>query len=257
MRHGKEHCGCFPVGRHYPGIADALARLAKEKPQEGLLVGIQPDTDWRSVPMVVIDFETTGLSSERDRVLEIGIVCVDEGVITERIGQLIHPGIAIPEEASKVHGIAEKDLEGAPTFGEAMAKLAHHLEGRLPVAYNAGFDRGFLLAETRRLDDASGWQKRIPAMHPDIQWLDPLVWAREYLTELRSKKLTAVAAHLGVRLDGAHRGAADAEATAEVLHKLQGYMPATYGDLMRIQKTLAAQQAMQMAQWKRRGSFDK
>ena len=62
-------CGCFPTGRHYPGIADAIADAIAEV--AGLCAEHDPSVDWRRIPIAVIDFETTGTSPTDDRIVEV------------------------------------------------------------------------------------------------------------------------------------------------------------------------------------------
>ena len=102
-------CGCFPTGRHYPGIADRIAKASAVK-VEGLAEEFAPDTAWAKVALAVIDFETTGLNPEHDRVLEMGIVRFNEGRFVERHNYLINPQMSVPEESRAVHGISDDDL---------------------------------------------------------------------------------------------------------------------------------------------------
>ena len=125
------------------------------------------------------------------------------------------------------------------------------LEGRLPVAYNAGFDKKFLLAELERAGETTWGEHLPPAMQSDVEWIDPLVWAREIFPD-KGAKLVDMCGHLGIVLDGAHRAANDAEATAKVLLALAGQMPATYGELIRVQVRYAAQQDVDLAIWRGR-----
>lgn len=244
MRSTADVCGCFPTGRHYPGIADRLSRVALDV--AGLWSGVAASTSWLSQKLAVIDFETTGLSPETDRVIEVGVVCFDNGVLSAHRNWLINPGIAIPEESRAVHKITDEELAGAPSFVKALPEIADALRGHLPVAYNAQFDRRFLYAEAERsmhkLDAPLP-----PALEPDVVWIDPLVWARELMQSEKSKKLTDVAARLGIALDQAHRAAGDAEATGRVLIALADKLPTSYGELIRLQTQYGARQEVDFA----------
>jgi DNA polymerase-3 subunit epsilon len=126
------------------------------------------------------------------------------------------------------------------------------LQGRLPVAYNASFDRGFLLAELARAAPAGMTPGDLPpAARQDVVWVDPLVWAREILKELQSRKLGDVASHLSIPLERAHRAGGDAEATGRILLALAPQLPRVYGELVRLQKRYAAFQDAELAAWKR------
>lgn len=247
----RDVCGCFPTGQHYPGIADLLAKsVVKVK---GLARGYALDADWRTAALAVIDFETTGLSSETDRILEVGVVTFDGGELTSRYQWLVDPGVPIPEEARKVHGISDEELKGAPPMDEVFAEVLRAVKGRIPVAYNAEFDRSFLHAEWSRVAlRLGGTMDEPPALKEDVVWVDPLVWVRELQKYEKGKKLTDVCKRLGVTIESAHRATDDAEATGLVLQALAKDMPPTYGELIRIQSQYAAQQEADFAAWRSR-----
>lgn len=251
MRGQVEICGCFPTGRHYPGIADRLAKARVSLDVRGLASGFNPSAEWATASFAVIDFETTGLDPSTDRVLEMGIVCFDDGVLTATQNWLIQPTIPVPEGATAVHGITDEMLAGQPRFDQIWNEIRTHLEGRLPVAYNAGFDKKFLLAELGRMGEQTWGDELPPAMQSDVEWIDPLVWARELFPE-QSAKLGEVCKRLAIPLEDAHRAANDAEATGKVLLALMPQMPSAYGELVRVQVRYAAQQDVDLAMWRGR-----
>ena len=57
----------------------------------------------------------------------------------------------------------------------------------------------------------------LPAFRRNVEWVDPLVWARELQQGERSRALGEVAARLGIALENAHRASDDAEAALRVL----------------------------------------
>ncbi len=243
-------CGCFPTGRHYPGIADLIAEAIQSV--EGLCHEFDPGSSWQDIPFVVIDFETTGRDSAADRVIEVGLVTFEKGRVASRESLLVNPGVPVPEESRAVHGITDEELAGAPAFDAVLPSILERLHGKIPVAYNAAFDRGFLLAEMGRAAPPAMTPGDLPpAVRDDVVWIDPLVWAREILKELQSRRLGEVAQHLGVPLEQAHRAAGDAEATGRVLLALAPQMPRVYGELVRLQKRYAAFQDAELAAWKR------
>lgn len=246
---GAHLSSCFPTGRHYPGIADLIAKAIRDIP--GLCEEFEAGDPWTDIPLVVIDFETTGTNPEEDRILEVGMVGFDKGEMSFRESLLINPRIPVPEDARKVHGITDEELAGAPTFEEALPAILEALQGRLPVAYNASFDRGFLLAEAARVSGMMTESTLPPAMRNEVIWVDPLVWAREILKDQKSRKLGDVAAHFGIPLEEAHRAAGDAEATGRVLLALAPNMPRPYGELARLQGRYGAFQEAELTHWKR------
>ena len=251
MRGQVEICGCFPTGRHYPGIADRLAKARTKLDVRGLAKGFAPDLAWAAGRFAVIDFETTGLDPQADRVLEMGIVTFEQGAPVARQNWLIQPTIPVPEGASAVHGITDDMLADAPRFEEIWPEIRPHLERSLPVAYNAGFDKKFLLAELQRMGEDVWGDELPPAMQSDVEWIDPLVWVRELYPE-QSAKLGEITKHLGIALEDAHRAANDAEATGKVLLAVAPGMPATYAELIRVQVRYAAQQDVDFAIWRGR-----
>ncbi len=250
MRGRTDVCGCFPTGRHYPGIADLIAEAIQNV--EGLCHEFEPGSAWEDIPVVVIDFETTGRDAETDRVIEVGLVTFEKGKVSHRESLLCNPGVPVPEESRAVHGITDEELAGAPEFAAIMPRVLELLQGKLPVAYNASFDRSFLMAELNRAAPKGMTPGDLPpAAREEVVWVDPLVWAREILKELQSRKLGDVAKHLGIPLERAHRAAGDAEATGRALLALAPQMPRVYGELVRLQKRYAAFQDAELAAWKR------
>lgn len=254
MRGAPDVCGCFPTGRHYPGIADRLAKVVTDI--KGLAKIVPADAAWVDQKLAIVDFETTGLKAAEERIIEVGIVCFEGGQLTQLKNFLINPGREISQEIIDLTKIDPADLKTAPPLQDVLPEFEALCADHLPVAYNASFDRGFLLAELERLSWAEhspkeGWP---PAFADDVTWIDPLVWVRELQKEERSKKLTAVCARMGIPLDNAHRAASDAEATAKVLLALAKDLPSSYGELIRIQDQYAARQEVEMsAAWRRRG----
>ena len=86
--------------------------------------------------MVVMDTETTGLD-KRAEAVEVAIVGRDGEMI---LHTLIRPMNLIPEEATKIHGITNRDIINAPMMDELAPTLIDALAGRLVVTYNDGFD---------------------------------------------------------------------------------------------------------------------
>jgi DNA polymerase-3 subunit epsilon len=224
-------CGCFPTGRHYAGIAHLLRAVTR-----GLMDELAHDAAWAELPIALIDVETTGKDASVDRVVEIGIVVWRGGAIVERQSWRVNPGRPIPPEASEVHKITDADVKDAPAFATVAAEVTALLQGCVPAAYNAVFDKAFLTNELARAG---------LALRREVEWLDPLVWARELQQGEKSRALGEVAARLGIALDNAHRAVDDAEAALKVLLALgrDVRVPRTYGALVLEQRRLSLAQA--------------
>jgi DNA polymerase-3 subunit epsilon len=249
MRGSFDVCGCFPTGRHYPGIADRLRRAITAV--KGLSRAFEAETRWASAPLAVIDFETTGLSPDSDRIVEIGIACFAGGELTNLKHWLINPGMPIPEQASAVHGIRDSEVADAPRFEQIAVELVEVLKSHLPVAYNAAFDRAFLHAELERAGINTRGAEHAPACSSEVDWIDPLIWTRELYRDDSSRKLSDIAARLGIALERAHRAASDAETAGRVLLALAERMPATYTEIIGLQTQYAARQEIDLT-WRPR-----
>ena len=226
--------GCFPSGRHYPGIAHLLRVVAA-----GLLDNFAADHAVHGLHLVAIDTETTGRDPLTCRVVEVACVFWRDGVVVERKSWLINPGCPIPQEAFDIHGIGDDEVKDAPPFAAIVPELFACLEGHVPMAYNAEYDRKVLTAELARV--ASVPATAPPAFRKGVEWVDPLVWARELQKLEKSRALGDVVKRLGIVLENAHRAAADAEAT---LHVFAAFLadtrvPKAYGALIQEQRRLA------------------
>lgn len=175
---------------------------------------------WSEKPLAALDFETTGIRPQEDRIVEAAFVIVgrDGKPLEGSFHTIVNPGIEIPEEAAKVHGITTEraQKEGVPPE-KALKHLASLIEVNVYfnypiVIYNAPFDWPLLSAEARRhgVD--------VPR---DVKLVDPLCIDRFHDRYRKGgRTLEAVAAHYGVILENAHSAFADAVATAGVARAL-------------------------------------
>ncbi len=237
-------CGCFPTGRHYPGIAHLLKVQIR-----GLVAGFANDVPWREIDVAMLDVETTGRDASVDRVVELGIVVGRRGEVVAKYNWLINPGMPIPAEVTAIHHITDEMVADKPRFETIAHEITAALKGCVPAAYNALFDRAFLMSElSRAKTDTSG----IPALTREVEWLDPLVWAREIQEGEKSRSLGDVAARLGVALEKAHRAQDDAEAALRVLYALgtDSRIPTAYGAMVQEQRRIAQVQADARRMWR-------
>lgn len=232
MRIHEESGGCFPTGRHYPGIAHLLRVTA-----QGMAEEWASDALLSEIPWVSLDTETTGRDPAVDRVVEVGAVIFRGGRVERAKGWLIQPGIPMPEEARAIHGISDEDLADQPSFAEVAGEILEFVGGALPLAYNAGFDRAFLHSELSRAGITGPLP---PTFRSDVVWVDPLSWARELQKEEKSRALGEVCARLGITLENAHRATHDAEAAGHVMVKFlsDARVPRAYAAFLREQARL-------------------
>lgn len=246
MRGAADGGGCFPTGRHYLGIAHLLrvdvAGLVTEHPATAA---------WLELPIVSIDTETTGRDPAGDRVVEVACVRYRGGAVVDARSWLVNPGIPIPAAVQAIHGISDADVATQPSFAAIAAELLSVCGDAVPLAYNADFDRRFLHAELARV---GGVLPDAAVARPGVDWLDPLVWARELQAKERSRTLVDVCARLGIALEQAHRATFDAEAALRVLLAFAGdaRVPDRYGALLQEQRRLARVQDERTRFWRSR-----
>ena len=240
-----ETCGCFPTGRHYPGIAH-LIRIRIT----GLAEEIAADADWVEETVAFIDVETTGRDPENDRIVELGVVIGRAGEIVTWRSWLVNPGRPISEESAAVHGIKDEDVRDKPPLREIIPEVAEFVAGALPAAYNAAFDKAFVLAELNRAGVSLAAPP--PAFRRDVEWTDPLVLARELHRDAESRALGDMAARLGIEIERAHRATDDAKAALLVLYAFakDARVPRKYAALIQEQRRLGREQDEARRFWK-------
>ncbi|MHA6344864.1 3'-5' exonuclease [Roseivivax sp. CAU 1761] len=161
----------------------------------------------------VFDTETTGLLPHRDEVVQIGAVRVLNGRLVpgERLETLVDPGRPIPEAATRVHGIGDHAVAGAPDIAMAGRRLHAFAREAVIVAHNAPFDMAFL----RRHADRMG----VEWSHPVI---DTVLVSAVLFGITETHTLDALCRRLGIALPAERRHTAmgDAEATAQALLRM-------------------------------------
>lgn len=104
-------------------------------------------------PVACVDLETTGGMAVHHRVIEVGIVLLEDGVVVDEWSSLVNPGVRIPAAIESFTGIGNDMVADAPAFADVRAEVRRRLDGRLFVAHNARFDYGFVRNEFRRLGE--------------------------------------------------------------------------------------------------------
>lgn len=97
-----------------------------------------------------VDIETTGLGVTRDRIIEIGILRVENNQVTQRYQTLLNPETYVSPNIQAMTGITKEELDDAPTFYEVKDDILDLLKDCAFVAHNVRFDYGFLRNEFAR-----------------------------------------------------------------------------------------------------------
>ncbi|MGI8419583.1 MAG: exonuclease domain-containing protein [Candidatus Levyibacteriota bacterium] len=100
--------------------------------------------------LAFVDIETTGMRSSSDRIIEIGILRVEDNKLTKSFKSLINPESYLPKEITSLTGITTKELEHAPTFRSVKDEIVDILQDCTFVAHNVRFDYAFLKHELLR-----------------------------------------------------------------------------------------------------------
>lgn len=164
-------------------------------------------TPVKDLSFVIFDTETTGFSAEKDRVVELGAVKIQNGQIVATTNWLINPGRTIPKRATKVHGITTAMVQNKPVFAEIYPEFLAFIGDSLLMAHNARFDVDFVRAEIMRADQPL----------PSNVVVDSLKLFRKWYPESSSYRVGELAQYIGLTTEGLHRGEVDAEFTGLIL----------------------------------------
>src|SRR5690625_190897 len=154
---------------------------------------------------VVIDLETTG-HSPNDKIIEIGLVVIEETKIVDEYTTLLHPGQAIPTFISNLTGISDDDVKDAPKFIDKADEITSFFNDSYLVAHNVPFDLNFLN------DELSDHELNI-LTNPV---LDTVELARILFPQAPGFKLAQLADFFQIEHKDPHRALSDAYVTAEL-----------------------------------------
>lgn len=170
--------------------------------------------------VVVIDFETTGLSPNLgDRTIEVGAVLVKDNQIVDRFQSLMNPEMKVSGFIENFTGISNKMLSTAPSIKEVMEKLKVFVGDHQIVAHNASFDLRFLDAEFKRIK-----------LDRKNEFTCSMLCSRRLYPEAPNCKLETLVRYKKLKTDGVHhRALADAEMTAHLWIRLIDDIKLSYG----------------------------
>lgn len=182
---------------------------------------------------VVIDLETTGHASQKDdKIIEIGIVVIENQQIQSQYSTFLNPKRKIPSFISKLTGIYDSDVADAPYFEDVADEVYAMFKDSYLIAHNVPFDMGFLNDEFV----ACG---REPL---NCLKLDTVELSRILYPGAPGYKLSQIASYIGIEHEEPHRALADAYVTAQLflgLYKKLASLPLqTISHLINIEKNL-------------------
>lgn len=157
---------------------------------------------------VVFDIETTGLSATYDKIIEIGGVKVQGGVIVDKFSEFINPQMPIPFKIEQLTSINDSMVMEADTVDAVLPRFLEFCEGAVMVAHNADFDMSFIFKNASDL-----------GIDFKCTIVDTVSLARVLIPSISRYKLDTVAKAVGVTLEHHHRAVDDAGCTAEIFVK--------------------------------------
>ena len=163
---------------------------------------------------IYYDTETTGISSDKDRIIEIAAYNPET---KESFCEFVNPGMPIPKEATSVHHITDEMVENSPSFavvGQAFIDFCG-ADAVLIAHNNDAFDRHFLEKECLR----NG------LTIPSWKYVDSLKWARKYRPDLPRHALQILREVYGVASNQAHRALDDVIVLHEIFSQMIDDLP--------------------------------
>ena len=157
----------------------------------------------------IIDLETTGGQPTQDRITEIAVYIHDGEKIVDEYTTLLNPGRAIPPFITQLTGITNEMVSTAPKFHEVARKVVEITEGCVFVAHNVRFDYSFLKKEFADL-----------GYNYSRKTLCTVRLSRSLIPGQPSYSLGKLCQSIGIPLEGRHRAAGDAHATALLFGRL-------------------------------------
>jgi len=215
----------FTIARSFDNLFVELWSTPANKPYDNVqhiqLKGeYQMNYNGSNKPVVVIDFETSGMSpNQGDRVIEVGAVLIRNDQVADSFQSLINPGFFVSREIEMVTGITNRMLSEAPDASTVMTRLGKFIGNYPLVAHNASFDQKFLEAEFDQIG------KKRP-----FNFGCTLKTARRIYPDLPNYKLETLIKIKGLATGGQfHRALADAEMTAALWLRMMEDLRGQYG----------------------------
>jgi exonuclease, DNA polymerase III, epsilon subunit family len=153
-----------------------------------------------------VDTETTGLSPETCRIIELGAVQFDKSGILGTFNTLVNPECPIPGSASNINHITDEMVADAPVIKSVLQDFIKFAGASILIAHNAPFDLLFINKELER--------SCLPSMgNKAIDTLNLSRWA--YPTAGRHN-LQFLAQAMNIEAKEAHRACDDARVCSEI-----------------------------------------
>lgn len=163
----------------------------------------------RSLKFCVIDLETTGGNPETEKIIEIGMVKIENRKITEERSFLVNPLKDIPDFVQKLTGIRKADVEHSPKIEEVIDEIIQFIGDAILVAHNTSFDIPFL----------NGVLKKLQRPTLENKVICTNIMTKYMIPDIMSSNLNYMSQIFNIHHSQAHRAIEDARATGMLLLK--------------------------------------
>lgn len=178
---------------------------------DGVPIAYKPtDRILKDATYVVFDVETTGLSNQYDKIIELAAVKVHDGEIIDKFERFSNPHERLSDTIKNLTHISDDMLVDAPEIDEVLTEFKEWVGDAIFVAHNASFDMGFI---------DTGYERAGLGNYTNGV-IDTLELSRTINTEFGKHGLNFLAKKYGVELTQHHRAIYDTEATAYIFIKM-------------------------------------
>lgn len=160
---------------------------------------------------ICLDLETTGLETDKDRIIEIAIVRFNFDGVIDSFETLVDPEMPIPEASTAIHHITDSMVKGKPKIKEILPKVFEFVGKSIIVGHGITTDIAFLCSAAKH--------NSVPCKLASHPYLDTLRLARLY-GESPINSLEMLRKHFNIAEEGAHRAMNDVVVNIEVFKYL-------------------------------------
>jgi DNA polymerase-3 subunit epsilon len=160
---------------------------------------------------VCLDCETTGLETDKDKIIEVALVRFNFEETLDSFETLIDPQMPIPEASIAIHHITDPMVKGKPKIQEVLPKIFEFIGQSIIVGHGITNDICFICSAAK--------QNNVPCKLASHPYLDTLRMARLY-GESPINSLEKLRQHFNIAEEGAHRAMNDVIVNIEVFKYL-------------------------------------
>ncbi len=170
---------------------------------------------------VILDFETTGLSSN-DRIVQIGALSIRDSQIISEFNTLVNPCMPVSPKASEINHITDDLLVNAPIAEDVLPNLLSFIDNKPIIGHNIGFDLGVLCREL----------KRINMDYSEFLYCDTLDIAKKLVYDVDNYRLQTLCDYYDISIEKAHDALSDCKATFAISQKLFSLSPSLFSPMV-------------------------